>query len=58
MRSRFGIEGVNRFYRAYGSPRAAPGTSRYHVDQAFRSALGLPLEDFERQWAQQIAPVR
>ncbi|HEY8200367.1 MAG TPA: hypothetical protein VII47_03345 [Actinomycetota bacterium] len=56
MRSRFGIEGVERFFKAYGSAKLAPGTDRYHVDQAFRAALGLTLGDFERQWAQQVAP--
>lgn len=58
MRSRFGVDGVERFYRAYGSAKVAPGTARYHVDQAFRAALGLTLDDFEQQWAQRVAPAR
>jgi hypothetical protein len=58
MRSRFGVDGIGRFFRTYGSVKLAPGTARYHADRAFRTALGLSLEDFERQWAQHVAPSR
>lgn len=58
MRSRYGVDGIGGFFRAYGSVKLAPGTARYHVDQAFRSSFGLSLDDFEREWAQRVAPKR
>jgi hypothetical protein len=32
----------------------APGTWRYHLDRACRSALGLPFATLERDWARTV----
>jgi hypothetical protein len=58
MRSRYGVEGINRFYQAYGSVKVAPGTDRYHLDRAFRDGLGISLETFEQEWGRSVAPGR
>src|SRR5438445_8576005 len=33
-----------------GRSRVAPGTTRYHVDQALRAVYGAGMDDFERAW--------
>ena len=33
-----------------GRPRVAPGTPRYHTDQALRTVYGTGLDEFERAW--------
>lgn len=48
---RFGFDAVAEFYRRLGRARLAPGTWRYHVDRAMRSALGTSFPAFERRWA-------
>lgn len=58
MRDRFGLEGVAGFYEAYGSARIEPGTVRYHLDRSFRQALGISLEQFEREWASNVKATR
>jgi hypothetical protein len=57
MRSRFGVDGVNRFFEAYGSTKVVAGSARYHLDQVFRRTLGLGSEEFQAQWAQSLAPL-
>ncbi len=49
--ARFGPDAVAEFYRALGEVRLAPGTWRYHVGRAMRSAFGLGYEEFQRAWA-------
>jgi hypothetical protein len=48
---RFGIHEVANFYRMLGRTRLAPGTPRYHVDQAMRANFGLGYPEFEARWA-------
>jgi hypothetical protein len=48
---RFGIREVANFYRMLGETRLAPGTPRYHVDQAMRANFGLGYPEFEARWA-------
>jgi hypothetical protein len=48
---RFGIREVADFYRMLGRTRLAPGTPRYHVDQAMRAHFGLGYTEFEARWA-------
>jgi hypothetical protein len=48
---RFGPDEVAQFYRLLGQVRVAPGTSRYHVDRAMRTAWNLPFASFEDRWA-------
>jgi hypothetical protein len=48
---RYGIRDVAEFYRILGRTRLAPGTPRYHVDQAMRAAFGLGYPEFEARWA-------
>jgi|SRR5581483_11263606 len=33
-----------------GEPRLAPGTSRYHVDQALRAVYGAGFDQFQKDW--------
>lgn len=47
---RYGLEKLTAFYNAFGAARIEPGTARYHLDRSLRSALGLSLADFEREW--------
>jgi hypothetical protein len=51
---RFGIRDVAEFYEILGETRLAPGTPRYHVDQAMRAAFGLSLGEFEERWAEHV----
>lgn len=51
---RYGIEALVRLYSAAGRPDLDAGTSRYHVDRAFRRAIGSDLRSFERSWADSI----
>lgn len=48
---KYGSEKLTTFYNSFGSARIEPGTARYHLDRACRSALGLSLADFQSQWA-------
>jgi hypothetical protein len=48
---RYGIRDVAEFYRILGRTRLAPGTPRYHVDQAMRAAFDLGYPEFEARWA-------
>ena len=57
MRDRYGIDGVNRLFDAYRSPKVVAGSARYHLDKAFRRALGVGFDEFQAQWAQSLAPV-
>jgi hypothetical protein len=48
---RYGIRDMAEFYRILGRNRLAPGTPRYHVDQAMRAVFGLGYPEFEARWA-------
>jgi hypothetical protein len=54
----YGEAAVARFYRALGRVRLAPGTWRYHVGRAMRSAFGVGYGPFQRAWADQIEETR
>lgn len=49
---------VAEFYRALGRVRVAPGTWRYHVGRAMRSAFGVGYGPFQRAWADHIEETR
>lgn len=51
---RYGSDALVRLYSAAGRPDLAAGTSRYHVDRAFRRTTGADLRSFERSWADSI----
>lgn len=51
---RYGERDLVRLYEAMGRPSAAPGTSRFHVDQAFRRITGSSFRSFESAWADSI----
>jgi hypothetical protein len=48
---RYGMRDVAEFYEILGESRLAPGTPRYHVDQAMRAVFGLGYPQFEARWA-------
>jgi hypothetical protein len=50
----FGLEAFNRLYRRLGRIEIEPGTSRYHLDRAFKRTTGMSLEDFRATWASSI----
>ncbi len=53
--TRFGRNAGARLYRDFGAESpVAPGTWRYHLDRACRSALGLPFATLERDWARRV----
>ncbi|MGH2727420.1 MAG: hypothetical protein ACRDKS_10675, partial [Actinomycetota bacterium] len=53
--NRFGRAAGARLYRAIAAESTvAPGTWRYHLDVACRSALGLPFAKLERDWARRV----
>lgn len=52
---RFGRDAGARLYAALAAESAvAPGTWRYHLDVACRSALGIPFAKLERDWARRV----
>lgn len=51
---RWGERAFIEFYEDLGGRRAQAGTSRYHVDQALRSTIGIGVGRFERVWADSI----
>ena len=52
---RFGRNAGARLYRDFAAQSpVAPGTWRYHLDRACRSALGLPYATLERDWARSV----
>ena len=52
---RFGRNAGARLYRDFAAQSAVgPGTWRYHLDRACRSALGLPFSVLERDWARHV----
>lgn len=52
---RFGRNAGARLYRDFAAQSAvAPGTWRYHLDRACRSALGLSFATLERDWARSV----
>jgi len=52
---RFGRNAGARLYRDFAAQTGvAPGTWRYHLDRACRSALGLPFATLERDWARRV----
>jgi hypothetical protein len=52
---RFGRSAGARLYRDFAAQSpVAPGTWRYHLDRACRSALDLPYATLERDWARSV----
>ncbi|HJR19410.1 MAG TPA: hypothetical protein VJ922_06800 [Actinomycetota bacterium] len=52
---RYGRSAGARLYRDFAAQSAvAPGTWRYHLDRACRSALGIPFATLERDWARRV----
>jgi hypothetical protein len=51
---RFGLEMFNRFYRTLGRIEIEAGTTRYHLNRAFKATTGMSLEDFRGTWASSI----
>ena len=50
----YGEPALVRLYEDMGRRSVAPGTSRYHVDQAFRRVTGSSFRSFETTWADSI----
>lgn len=51
---RWGFKTFLRFYAKLGAARIVPGLTRWHLDRALRSTVGIGIDAFEKAWASSI----